>query len=330
MTPALVSIVIPTRNRSAQVGKAIESALVQDYPAFEVWVIDDCSTDDTARVVEEFAEKDSRCHYFRMSPQAGLAAARNTGFEKATGLWVALLDDDDRLTADSISRRMRLVENQDDLDRLGVVYGAAELILADQNRKVLLLPKILGDIKEYLLSRRLKTISSSHLMPRKVWQAIGGFDESLRSSVDHDMWMQLAQGGYRALAVEDPVAICYQAPSKKSMMSHTRSRIEGVEQFLSKWRPVFEEWYGTERAKQFLEDYRIRVLGRLAGKKIKNGHLLEAGPLLKHLLTKQPMSLSAAFTLGSNVIYPVLSGLVPIWLKKRIRPSVNESEGTDV
>lgn len=87
----LVSAVITTRNRSADLRVAIESCLGQDYAPFEVLVLDDASSDDTHDVVRE-CYPDVR--YLREEQNVGLVALRNRGFREARGKYVFTLDDD--------------------------------------------------------------------------------------------------------------------------------------------------------------------------------------------------------------------------------------------
>ncbi len=89
--PDLVSVIIPTYNRSRLVCQAIDSGLAQTHPAVEVIVIDDGSTDDTA---ERLATYGARIRVIRQ-PNAGVCAARNNGMAAARGDYIALLDSDD-------------------------------------------------------------------------------------------------------------------------------------------------------------------------------------------------------------------------------------------
>ncbi|HXB07144.1 MAG TPA: glycosyltransferase family 2 protein [Puia sp.] len=86
----LVSVIIPTYNRAALVGRAIESALGQTWPNKEIIVVDDGSTDATAAVVRKYAG----VQYIRR-PNGGQAAARSTGLTAACGKYIASLDSDD-------------------------------------------------------------------------------------------------------------------------------------------------------------------------------------------------------------------------------------------
>ena len=91
MTLPLISCIVPVYNGEKYVAEAIESMLAQTYRPLEVLVVDDGSTDGTASVVIQFGSRVSYVY----QPNAGKAAARNHGIEKASGEFIALLDADD-------------------------------------------------------------------------------------------------------------------------------------------------------------------------------------------------------------------------------------------
>lgn len=102
----LVSAIIPTYNRAALVGRAIESALRQSYPDVEIIVVDDGSTDETPEVVASFGPA---VRYLRQR-NAGVAAARNHGFRESRGEYVALLDSDDAWLPWKIDAQVRILQ----------------------------------------------------------------------------------------------------------------------------------------------------------------------------------------------------------------------------
>lgn len=95
----LVSVIMPTYNRSRCIGDSVASILAQDWPDFELLVVDDGSTDDTASVVASLG--DARLRYLA-TPHRGVAAARNTGIESSRGEYLAFCDSDDRLLPDAL------------------------------------------------------------------------------------------------------------------------------------------------------------------------------------------------------------------------------------
>jgi succinoglycan biosynthesis protein ExoO len=93
MTPQRVSVIIPAYRASAYIERAIRSALDQTHPPSEVIVVDDCSPDDTAQVVESIG--DERVKLLRNERNQGPSYSRNRAMAAATGDWVAVLDADD-------------------------------------------------------------------------------------------------------------------------------------------------------------------------------------------------------------------------------------------
>lgn len=102
-----ISAVIPTFNREATVGRAIDSALAQSFPASEIIVVDDGSTDGTRKIVEGYG---ARCRYIGQE-NAGVSSARNRGVEEAAFDWIAFLDSDDYWLPEHLSRLMEAVSS---------------------------------------------------------------------------------------------------------------------------------------------------------------------------------------------------------------------------
>ena len=89
----LVSVIMPTYNCGRFIAESIRSVLVQTYPNWELIIVDDCSTDDTAQLIGSFADK--RIHYMRNEHNSGAALTRNKALREAQGRYIAFLDADD-------------------------------------------------------------------------------------------------------------------------------------------------------------------------------------------------------------------------------------------
>jgi glycosyltransferase involved in cell wall biosynthesis len=103
------SIIIPTYNRAHLIGKAIESILCQDFPDFEILVVDDGSEDNTKEVVENF--KDDRIYYYKKQ-NAERGAARNYGAARAKGFYVNFFDSDDLMYPNHLSVANKLIATE--------------------------------------------------------------------------------------------------------------------------------------------------------------------------------------------------------------------------
>jgi glycosyltransferase involved in cell wall biosynthesis len=111
----LISVVIPTYNRSNIIMAAIESVLAQTYPVFEIIIVDDGSSDGTGNMLQRLINQRSGCgkpaqeiRYFYQSNQ-GQSAARNKGIAEARGEWIAFMDSDDPWSAEKLEWQVRAI-----------------------------------------------------------------------------------------------------------------------------------------------------------------------------------------------------------------------------
>lgn len=93
MIDGLVSIIMPSWNTGKFIAESIQSVINQTYENWELIIVDDCSTDNTADVVKSF--QDSRIKYFKNEKNSGAAVTRNRAIRVAQGEWIAFLDSDD-------------------------------------------------------------------------------------------------------------------------------------------------------------------------------------------------------------------------------------------
>ena len=118
MKSVLVSIIIPTYNRSHLLTETLDSVLIQLYQNWECLVVDDGSTDHTETLLKSYSEKDSRFQYHHRPKDKpkGANACRNYGFEVSKGEFVLFLDSDDILKNTCLEYRLKAFEYNEDLD----------------------------------------------------------------------------------------------------------------------------------------------------------------------------------------------------------------------
>ena len=104
-----ISVIIPVYNTEKTVGAAIESVLAQSEQDFEVIAVDDGSPDGAAKVLAEYAARDSRVRVIRQANR-GLSGARNTGLDNAKGEWITFLDSDDALPRHALATFLKAAE----------------------------------------------------------------------------------------------------------------------------------------------------------------------------------------------------------------------------
>jgi glycosyltransferase involved in cell wall biosynthesis len=293
----------------------------QTYDDFDIHIVDDGSSDETPVVVENLLADNDNQYYWRHDKRRGLAAARNMGIANSSAEYIAFLDDDDEWKPKCLGRRIKALEELSDAerDRVGVVYCGCEIHIVDENHIFYNMPKIEGNIRENLLRRNLSTIPSSCLFSRAALERVGGFDENLCSSIDHDIWMGLAAHEYHALAVTEPLVITYYIRNRTTMVTDVTPRIRGVEQYLDKWGPTFEQWFGGKKGRDHVRKYRARVLGNLAGVKLGQGSFRQAHQLVRHVIRKNKLISLNQITLTKMITLSVLRECMPVWLKRILR-----------
>jgi glycosyltransferase involved in cell wall biosynthesis len=114
----LVSIILPTFNRGYCLRRAINSVLAQSYSDWELIVVDDGSTDNTASLLTHLT--DPRIRVFRHPVNKGVAAARNTGLSAARGQWIAFIDSDDTWHPDKLATQLAIVRQE---PRVSVLFS---------------------------------------------------------------------------------------------------------------------------------------------------------------------------------------------------------------
>ena len=106
----LVSIITPTYNCGKFIGETIKSVQQQTYTNWEMIIVDDCSADDTKKVVEKYQQQDERIKYHCLTENGGAAVARTKAMELATGQYMAFLDSDDLWMPDKLEKQLDFMQ----------------------------------------------------------------------------------------------------------------------------------------------------------------------------------------------------------------------------
>lgn len=106
----LVSIITPAYNCEKYIGETIESVLKQSYENWELIIVDDCSTDNTKSVVEEYIKRDKRIKYYSLDVNSGAAVARTKAMELASGEYIAFLDSDDLWMPNKLEKQISFMK----------------------------------------------------------------------------------------------------------------------------------------------------------------------------------------------------------------------------
>jgi glycosyltransferase involved in cell wall biosynthesis len=178
-----VSVILPTYNRAWSLHAAIKSVLTQTYSDYELIIVDDGSTDETATLLRTY----DGVTVFHQSRQ-GVSAARNRGVQAARGELIAFLDSDDYWLPDKLSGQVRYFDENPD----ALICQTEEIWI---RRGVRVNPgrrhrKRAGMIFEPSLALCLVS-PSAVMLRRSLFVAMGGFDERLPACEDYDLWLRI-------------------------------------------------------------------------------------------------------------------------------------------
>lgn len=105
----LVSIVMPSYNTAKYITETVESVLRQTYPFWELIIVDDCSTDETDKLVKPYLA-DARVRYLKNNHNSGAAVSRNHALREAKGKWIAFLDSDDIWLPEKLEKQIEFID----------------------------------------------------------------------------------------------------------------------------------------------------------------------------------------------------------------------------
>lgn len=180
----LVSVIIPSYNRAEVLGRAILSVLRQSWTDWELIVVDDGSTDHTARVVAEF--NDPRLTGMHQENK-GVSAARNLGISASSGQYIALLDSDDYWLPDKLRLQLEFMrESGMRISQTDEIWIRDGVRVNPKNKHA----KLAGWFLERSLD--LCLISPSCVMlQRDLWEELGPFDTRLPACEDYSLWLRV-------------------------------------------------------------------------------------------------------------------------------------------
>ena len=211
----MISIIMPAYQAEKTIADSIRSVLAQSFQDWELIVIDDCSADNTCRLVEELKkslpmERGEKIRLIKKRKNTGVSESRNLGAEMARGDWIAFLDSDDLWATDKLEKQMQLLDKHPDA---GILFTGSAFIRENGERSSYVL-QVPEEITYRRLLRQNLISCSSVVMRRELF---------LRHRMQHDelhedflLWLKLLREGVKAYGVNEPLLIYRLSPASKS------------------------------------------------------------------------------------------------------------------
>ncbi|MCI6649855.1 MAG: glycosyltransferase [Lachnospiraceae bacterium] len=177
----LVSIVLPSYNGAKYLSKSIESVIDQTYKNWELIIVDDCSTDDTLKIANEYAQNDKRIRILHNEVNLQLPKSLNNGFRASRGELLTWTSDDNKFLPDAIEIMADKLKNEN------TYFVCADMQTIDSEGKVT------GWGFTYDESTMLihDTVGACFMYKREVFDKVGEYDEKLFCAEDYDYWLRV-------------------------------------------------------------------------------------------------------------------------------------------
>jgi len=184
-----VTVAMPAYNAAKYIQEAIESILSQDYEAFELLIMDDCSRDNTWKVLQRY-KKHPRVRLFKNRKNLGVGRTRNKLVRLARGIYITPCDADDIMLSGNLKRLSNFLDGH---KKYGAVY--ADMLVLETKRGRLLRPPYVVKINETFKWDLLQNLVNhpGSMIRKDLVIKVGGYDETVYSIDDWDLWLKLAE-----------------------------------------------------------------------------------------------------------------------------------------
>lgn len=235
-----VSVIVTTYNLEHFLGEALTSVAEQTVRDWECLIVDDCSTDETAKLAKLWTEDykatdkrsfarpaDARFRYIKTPENLGLSGARNFGWKQAQGRYVLFLDADDLLAPNALDTLSTALDRDSGLH---IAYGALDIMAHDgTNRRRNPWPD--GAFSWHAQIAHLNQLHGASLMRREVLERSGGYRKRDWRAEDASFWARVTSFGFRAARVTNDTIQVYR------MHEGQKSRTESGDGDWTAWLP---------------------------------------------------------------------------------------------
>lgn len=256
MNTPTTAVVIPAYNRSTTLRRCLDSVLGQTVTPSEVIVVDDGSTDGTADVAREYADRGVRC--ITMPENAGAQAARNRGIVESRAEWIAFLDSDDEWLPGKLERQIAALDAAD-FDPWTVVHGSGfESSTGDDSRTRMTVPVVDGRDVYAVLLREPGPMFPAMVVSRVALEKIEFLDEAVPSYQEWDTAIRLAKH-CRFVFIDEPLFV-YHAHEGPTISASRERDIEGYQYVMAKFENEIKRLCGATAWERHLRFQLVRSL----------------------------------------------------------------------
>ena len=195
-----VSVITPAYNASKFIGETIESVLKQTFQDWEMIIVDDCSTDDTLKIANEFLKKDPRIKIIQNERNSGVAATRNHGLDVAIGDFIAFVDSDDLWLPEKLEKQLKFMEEND----VALTYTKYQNYITETKQ----LGKVIKTPNKMTAKKILGNTAIGCLTVMVNRKKVGDFHMPLlKHTEDNCTWQEILSRGYVGYGIQEVLSL---------------------------------------------------------------------------------------------------------------------------
>ncbi|MBM7409116.1 glycosyltransferase family 2 protein [Methanococcus maripaludis] len=251
-----VSVIMPNYNNEKYLPEAIESILNQTYENFEFIIIDDCSTDNSWKIIQKYAEKDNRIKAFRNEKNLKIVKTRNKGFKlmSSNSKYIAIFDSDDISMPERLEKQVAFLEKNPDYGLVG-----SHTLIIDENSEIIGYRKYETDFKKIIknMLKKNQFAQPSVMIRKSAIYNVGFYDDEFEVCEDYDLWFKFAKN-YKIINI-DEFLLKYRISNTQSKSTKLKKTLIYTLKVQKKW--LFDKkffnifgliYYGLEHLMYFL------------------------------------------------------------------------------
>ena len=237
----MISVVIPLYNKEQSIAATLESVLAQTYTEYEVIIVDDGSTDNSAAICDKYAGTSSLIRVIHKE-NGGVCSARNRGIQESDGEHVALLDGDDIWDKEYLAEQVKMIHDFPKAAMWGINFAETGHGRLVRRLETALPDGYRGYVENYFeMKRRISDLfcSSSVVIRKEVFAKVGMFDERIKYAEDTDMWWRII--ATHAVAFYDKYMVFYRYDAENRALNRTIQLKYFLPYYVEKYQePLFQ------------------------------------------------------------------------------------------
>jgi len=237
----MITVVIPSHNRVAELKRALHSVYVQSEKPSEIIVVDDGSSPQVENSIFVDCPEEITTKLLRNEVPRGANHARNRGIKAASGEWIAFLDDDDEFFVTKI--KVIIDEINRSTDVIDIIYHPAKIHMVNEGISYITSLKKFNSDDDIVAKLLIKNeIGGTPMVVAKKQTLIdaGLFDENLPALQDREMWLRLAINGAKFMCVDTPLTHYNLVTSVNSLSKDFKANKSGLKHIYNKHKSYYE------------------------------------------------------------------------------------------